>query len=239
MATQPDRGMTGYPAPESGEPRSSDDPDAIRREIETTRAELAGDVDRLADRTSPKRVARRGWDRLGSRVSSLKESVMGAPRSAATAVRDTTSTATGVVQDRASSAADGVRDAASSAADAVRQSPDLAREKARGNPLAAGLIAFGAGLLAATLLPDTQAERRAGEKLAEHGGDLIDRVREPVTEAASQVRQDAAESVKQSAQEVKSAAQEAAQTTTETAKESTQRATEEVRDTASGGTSRA
>jgi len=63
-------GAAGYGAPEPGEQRSTD-PEQIRREIEATRAELAHDVDRLADRTSPKRVARRGLDRLGSRVNSI------------------------------------------------------------------------------------------------------------------------------------------------------------------------
>ena len=36
-------------------------PDRIREDIETTRAELARNVDALADRTVPTRVARRRW----------------------------------------------------------------------------------------------------------------------------------------------------------------------------------
>jgi len=104
----PESGATGYGAPEPGEQKSTD-PDQIRREIEATRAELANDVDRLADKASPKRVAQRNLDRLGSRVSSIKESVMGAPKSAGGSVRDSAQQAGSKVQE---TAAAGVRQGA-------------------------------------------------------------------------------------------------------------------------------
>jgi hypothetical protein len=218
MATQSE-GLTGYGSPEPGEQKSAD-PDDIRREIEATRAELAQDVDRLADRTSPKRVARRGIDRIGDKVSGIKETVMGASSSTGGSVKETAQQAGDKVQATASDAADSVKGAASSAADTVRRSPDLMKARARGNPIAVGLIAFGAGLLVATLLPETDAERQAGQKLADRGGDLVDQYREPVMDAVNQIKQDATESAKQSAAEVKDTAQQAAQATAQSAKES-------------------
>ena len=152
MASQPDR-MSGYgtPSPED----QATDPDAIRREIDRTRAELAGDVDRLADRTSPKRVVRRNVDRLGSRFSNMKESVMGAPRSAGSSVQDAAGSAASSVKDAAGSATDSVKDAAGTAAGAVRDAPHKVARQTRGNPLAVGLIAFGVGLVAASLFPSS------------------------------------------------------------------------------------
>jgi hypothetical protein len=48
------------------------DPDAIAREIEETRAELAQTVDELADRLSPKRAANRTVARLRERLEELR-----------------------------------------------------------------------------------------------------------------------------------------------------------------------
>lgn len=239
--------------------QKSTDPDEIRREIEATRAELAGDVDRLADRTSPKRVARRGLDKIGSKVSSVKDTVMGTADSAGSsakstahqaghaaadtaqqaghAVKGAAQEAGSVVRDKATGAADSVKGAASSAADTVRAAPGQVKAKTQGNPLAVGLIAFGAGLLAATLIPATDAERQAGQKLADKGSDLVDQVREPVMGAVSQVKDEVTESAKQSAEEVKGTAQQAAQATKQQAKDSTLQAKDDVQRTASNGSS--
>jgi MYXO-CTERM domain-containing protein len=45
------------------------DPDAVAREIEQTRAELAQAVDAIADRVSPKNVAARGAEALKAQVA--------------------------------------------------------------------------------------------------------------------------------------------------------------------------
>ncbi len=50
------------------------DPDAIQREIEQTRAELAETIDEIADRISPRRAAARGADRVKSVFSREGES---------------------------------------------------------------------------------------------------------------------------------------------------------------------
>ena len=211
MASQSDRMI--------GDDRSTD-PDAIRREIDRTRAELAGDVDRLADRTSPKRVMQRNVDRIGSRFGNMKESLMGAPRAAGSSVQD----AAGSVKDAAGSAAGSVKDAAGSAAGTVRDTPHKVARQTRGNPLAVGLIAFGAGLVVASLIPPSEAEKQAGQKLAEHSDDLLDKVREPFEE----IKQDVTDSARESAQQVKETARDAAQTTAQSTKESARSTAESV-----------
>jgi hypothetical protein len=47
-------------------------PDAIQREIEQTRAELADTIDAIADRISPKRAASRGAQAVRAQVSSRR-----------------------------------------------------------------------------------------------------------------------------------------------------------------------
>jgi hypothetical protein len=48
------------------------DPDAIQREIEQTRAELADTIDAIADRVSPKRAAVRGTQAVKTQVASVR-----------------------------------------------------------------------------------------------------------------------------------------------------------------------
>lgn len=63
------------------------DPDALERQIELTRAELARTVDAIADRLSPKRVAERSVARAKDNarqfVSSLEDFVLGPPHRSA------------------------------------------------------------------------------------------------------------------------------------------------------------
>jgi MYXO-CTERM domain-containing protein len=53
------------------------DPDAIAREIEQTRAELADTIDAIADRISPKKAAARSAQAVKSQVASAREAVTG------------------------------------------------------------------------------------------------------------------------------------------------------------------
>ena len=53
------------------------DPDAIAREIEATRAELAVAIDAIADKVSPKRAAARGAARLKAGVEDVRQRVSG------------------------------------------------------------------------------------------------------------------------------------------------------------------
>src|SRR4051812_4996795 len=111
----------------------STEADRIRDEIENTRADLSADVDALTEHVSPTRVAQRQADKVRTTVGGLRERVMGA----------------------ASDAADSTGSRLSSVGDSASDLPQQARGRIEGSPLAAGVIAFGAGLLAAALLPSS------------------------------------------------------------------------------------
>ncbi|GAA2847287.1 hypothetical protein Acy02nite_03440 [Actinoplanes cyaneus] len=202
----------------------AEEPDRLRNDIERTRASLTRDVDLLAEKTSPSRVAKRRW-------TAVKEKVMGSAEHGRHAVSDTTSSAVSTVQDKASSAAGTVQDKASQLGDtvsekahdavgAVKSAPRVVAQQTAGSPLAAGVIAFGVGMLAAGLLPVTEVERRAGAQLKENSGDLADQVKD----LAAEVKDELTGTVQHAAQEVKGTAQEAVQATKEQAQDSAQRA---------------
>ena len=208
------------------------EPDRIRAEIDRTRAELTRDVDRLAEKTSPAKVAQRRW-------TAVKEKVMGSADHGRHVASDKTSSAVGTVQDTASRVGDKASntasrvgekasDAASTASDAVRSAPGAVARQTEGNPIAAGVIAFGIGMLAATLIPATDAEKRAGLQLKEHSGDLTDKVKE----TAQEMKEDLGGTVKQAAAEVKDTAQDAAQSTAQQAKSSARGAADETKQAA-------
>ena len=69
-------------------------PDAIQREIEQTRAELADTIDAIADRISPKRAASRGAHAVKSAFSSNGHANGQSDRSRAIAPTAYTSTTT-------------------------------------------------------------------------------------------------------------------------------------------------
>jgi len=77
----------------------AEEPDRLRNEIEATRASLTRDVDLLAEKTSPTKVAQRRW-------VAVKEKVMGSTDHARHAAGDTTSSAVQTVQDKASQLGD-------------------------------------------------------------------------------------------------------------------------------------
>ena len=106
---------------------STNDPDAIRADIERTRAELSDDVNALADEVNPKNMARRQASKVTDALGSAKDKVMGTASDAGSSVGST------------------VGDAVSSVGDAASNAPRMVRTETRGNPLAAGVIAFEAG----------------------------------------------------------------------------------------------
>ena len=90
--------------------------------------------------------------------------------------------------------------------------------KAQGNPLAGGLIAFGAGLLAASVLPSSQKEQELALQVKDKASDLAQPVARVAKESAQQVAQELKPAAQQAVEEVKSTATDAAQTTTDTAR---------------------
>jgi Protein of unknown function (DUF3618) len=191
---------------------TSNDPDEIRADIERTRAALSNDVDELAETVNPKNVAQRQVDKVKEAASNVKERVMGSndddySGSAVGTVTDSASSARDAVAGKAYAARDTVSEKASEARGAVSRAPTAVKQKAQGNPLAAGVIAFGLGMLVSSLIPATEKERQAVSQLQEN--------LEPVKEKASELAREVGESLKPAAQEaaqsVKAVAAEGAQ----------------------------
>jgi Protein of unknown function (DUF3618) len=180
---------------------TSNDPDEIRADIERTRAALSDDVDDLAESVKPKNVAGRQADKVKEAASNIKDRVMGSDDD------DYSGSAVGTVGDKASSAKDTVSEKASDAREAVRQAPRRMRRKAQGNPLAAGVIAFGLGMLVSSLIPSSEKEREAVSQLQEN----LEPVKEKATEVAKEVGESLKPAAQQAAESVKTTAQEGAE----------------------------
>ena len=176
---------------------SSNDPDEIRQEIERTRADLSNNVNTLADTVNPSQVAKRQAGKVKDAVFGAKEKVMGSASNGA---------ATG-----------------SSVADSLSNAPQQVQAKTAGNPLAAGVIAFGIGMLAGSLLPASDVERQAAVKVKETAApiatdaakEVADNLKDPAQQAVASVKDtatDAAATVKDegtsAAQDVKDQANE-------------------------------
>jgi hypothetical protein len=191
----------------------SNDPEEIRADIERTRAELSDNVDALADTANPKNIARRQASRVKEAAVGVKEHIMGSSNDpydsgrvgdAKYAVQGKASDAKYAVQEKAADAKYALQDKASSVSDAVSNAPAQVKQRARGNPLAAGLIAFGAGLLISGLIPSSQREQEAVSTLQEKAEPLKEKATEAVRDVASNLRepaQEAAQSVKETAAE--------------------------------------
>jgi gas vesicle protein len=191
----------------------AEEPDRLKQDIERTRASLSRDVDLLAEKTSPRQVARRRW-------TAVKEKVMGTTEDTRYATRGQAHR----IGDKASELSDTASEKASAAADRVREAPQAVARQTQGNPLAAGIIAFGVGLLTASLVPVTDAERRAGQQLKDQTGDLTEKAKD----VASDLKDEFGDTVQEAAGQVRETARHAAQTTRETARSDAQ----EVRNTA-------
>jgi gas vesicle protein len=199
----------------------SENPDAIRQEIEETRARLGTNVDAVADKVTPSHIIQRQTDKVkGSvrdAVTGVKEKVMGVADAATSTVQDKVSSGTGNAGDALADAKDTVANKLGDAGTAISQAPDQVKTAAQGNPLAAGLIAFGAGMLLSSLVPASEKERQAAEQLksaaqplAAQVGDMAKEVvpdlKEPAQEAMESVKSTAADAV----QSVKAEGQSAA-----------------------------
>jgi gas vesicle protein len=197
------------------------DPDQIRGNIELTQQNLSYDVDALTEKVSPPKIVGRRVQQTRSAVTNVKDRIMGG-------TSEYSSNVGGAVSSSASSAKDTVAGAASSTADAVGSAPDVARQRTRGNPLAAGLIAFGAGWLVASLLPATDAEQQVASQ-----------VKDVATEKGRPVAQQLSQAGQEAAQELKDSAQQRAQSVKETATDAASTVRDEAQSQASDVTDHA
>lgn len=152
-------------------------PEQLRADIEDTRRELGGDVDALADKVRPSSIVDRQKAKVKGAVGRARDAVMGT-----------------------------ASDAASTVGETVGELPQKAAQTTRGNPIAVGLIAFGVGLLAASMLPATSKER----ELAESAKGIAEPAVDQLKQSAQTVADDMKEPAKRAAESVKDAAQGAA-----------------------------
>ena len=180
----------------------TDSPDQIRAEIEKTRRELGGDVDALADKVSPSKIVDRQTDKVKQAFGSVRDKVMGAADDTGSAISD----------------------AGSSVAEHVGDAKDKVVAKAEGNPLAVGLIAFGVGLLAASLVPASAKEKKVAAEVKDQAQPLIDEVTDVAKEIGT--------NLKEPAQDAAAAVKDAAADSIETVKQDAQYAVADVKDQA-------
>jgi len=175
----------------------TNNPDQIRSDIEATRRELGSDVDALADKVNPSKAMHRQTSKMKGALRSAKDRVMGV----------------------ADDARENVSGAMHDAADTMGDMPHRVSEQARGNPLAVGLIAFGVGWLASSLVPSSGAEKKAASAVKEAAQPLMheaadaakqvaDDLKEPARDAASAIRETASEGADHVRSEAQSGAED-------------------------------
>jgi gas vesicle protein len=182
--------------------------DELRGQLAQQRQDLSRDLEAIGDRVSPGRIVDRRRAAVRQGVGRVREAVMGSAESA-------TSTAAHAVSS--------IEDKASSVASTAADLPDVAREHTQGNPMAAGLIAFGAGLLVASVMPTTRHEQQmaqqvqpALESVASEAGSAAQEVAGELKEKASEAAHELKESAQDHAETVKAEAHDAARGATPT-----------------------
>jgi hypothetical protein len=192
----------------------------LRQEIEQTRQDLGRDVDVINDKVSPGRIVQRRVERTRSVASSLMDRVMGTASSAASGM------------------ADKAGSAQSSIAGTVSDAPDAALRRTEGNPLAAGMVAFAAGWLVASMAPATTAEERAAERLQDQAQNLKEPLKDQAMELKESLQgpvQDAAASLKESTTNAAQAIADQGQSSAQSLKEDAQDSAEQFRESSSAG----
>jgi gas vesicle protein len=100
----------------------------------------------------------------------------------------------------------------------------MIQRQTQGNPIAAGVVAFGLGLLVATLIPASEPERQAAEALQ----DTLEPLKDRALEAGQELKDQVQEAARDGVQHVKETATDAAQQV----KDDTQSAGERVKEDA-------
>lgn len=172
----------------------------VRADIEDARQDMSETIDAIADRTSPRRIIDRRRQRVAAGWRSVRERVMGRAQLAG-----------GTAGDHARSLSDSARETAGSVVDSARGVPGAVTDQTQGNPIAAGILAFGAGLLIASLVPPSEPEQQLAGTLREQSQPLQDELKQAgqqVVEDVKSTARDGAEQVKQRAGDAAGAVQE-------------------------------
>jgi len=194
---------------------TTENPDAIRSDIEATRRRLGTNVDAVADKVTPSNIVHRQTNKVrgafSGAVHNVRERVMGAAEHASGSMHSAGHGAGSAVTGGTHNAGSALSDAGA----AIGEVPERITSRAQGNPLAAGLIAFGAGLLASSLVPPSEKEREAAQTLKSKAEPLKAQVTEAARDVAEGLRgpaQEAMENVKATAADATSHVRDEGQT---------------------------
>lgn len=147
------------------------DANELRREIEQVRGDLGDTIDAIGDKVAP----RAAKARPRRSTTSSKARAGGGETAALTG----------------SGRRSQVSKKASATTDAVREAGGSVQAKAGSNPLAAGLVAFGAGLAIAAIAAPTEREREAARRVREQIEPLKQEVVDAGRNLASDIQQTA------------------------------------------------
>jgi hypothetical protein len=190
---------------------ATDDPAAIRRDIDRTRGDMEDTIDAINDRVNPRRIRDRRTNRMRRAWYSARDSIMG-------------SGGENRMPDMGRQAGE-VREAAGARADQARQAlsdaPQDVQRQTRGNPLTAGMIAFGIGTLIGSALPESDAERQAARGATDRVD--VEGAKQRLTEHAQEVRAGVQDKAREAAQDLKDSSRDAAQDVKDRAQDEGQR----------------
>lgn len=186
-------------------------PDQLRENADITRGNLSRDMNALANRVSPSAIAARRRAAMRGRVSNMRDAVMG-----------TTQHAIGSARQMGQSVADSMSTTSGNVAGAIgntaSETPDFVTRKTQGSPLAAGVVAFGVGMVVSALLPSSEAEQQAATRLKESAEPALGQARAQAQGAVQEVAGNLKGAAQGAVEQVKSAAADAGARTTDAAK---------------------
>jgi histone H3/H4 len=202
----------------------------LRREIEMTRDHMGETIDAIGDRVIPRRIVERRRNRMRASYWAARDAVMGRSSDAAASMNA-----------RASHAGNSITEGASHLAERATDLPHQATRQTQGSPLGAGMMAFGAGLVIAALIPPSEPEQQVASKVREAAEPLVEDAKEMGKELASTLQsdsKDAGGALKEAAQQAVGSVKETASSAAQQTKEAGTGAVHEMRDSqgTSGGT---
>jgi gas vesicle protein len=206
--------------------------DALRREAAMERERMGDTLEAIGDRLSPERMVQRRRAAVGQAWYRMRTSIMGSPDYEEPATsrmselfEHSGAPAMHTAKQGAQTAVDTAKEAAQGVQHGIQQAPETIKEQAAGNPIAAGLVAFGAGMLLASLLPKSRTE----ERVAQQARPQLEGAMEQLKSAGQDVASQAKEHAQDAAQELKSTGTEAASNVAEQTRESSREVAADLR----------
>lgn len=175
----------------------------LRKEAEVQRARMSNTLEAIGDRVSPERMVERRKAAIGKGFKNVRSSIMGS---------------SDYQEPHLARVGSKAGDAVHAAAEGVQHAPEMLTDQARGNPIAAGLVMFGAGVLIASMFPETQTERR----LVDAAQPQIQNATEGLKDAGRELADDAKQHGQAAAEELRAAGTEAVTSVKEQAQDSAQ-----------------